>query len=507
MRKLLLLLALIPSLSWAVINAADFQWTVETCGDGSATRKSEFPDGLCVPPNVYWTTDFEEGYLLNNSVIGGWGMQAIENNQAQTACEFTIANDGGLAATGPDADMESRVVNSGTAVGADTPDARAGAYFMKFSVDYTHEYEQLNTPSSTCEVGYAGNDLDKPRTKFYNDTLSVIDWDTEVWLGYSVYLPSDFKHEIHYTGTDQRMTAQHVSIVADSSMSHVIGNLYVFDGTTSDWVFQVGAAAGSVSEAPNTKSTTIAGCDASTTTCMYYLKLGDTVADGDLGEWTDFVVRMRFNPYPSGTTCNPSTGTGTGICATIGAVANTQNRSITGGTGLLQVWKSVGTAGSSTLTVTNITQANPGVITYTGTDPANGDTFYLTGVTGMTEANSKYVKVSAVNAGANTFSWVDPDDANVDTSGFTAYSASGTLTPSRGMSLVLDENPMQVGLLPGTQYPTIKLSPRIYKYGWKKHTTVSTNPVEIAFDEWRMGRTATDGTGYADVHPSGHAQP
>lgn len=79
------------------------------------------------------------------------------------------------------------------------------------------------------------------------------------------------------------------------------------------------------------------------------------------------------------------------------------------------------------LVITGITQANPGVLTYTGTDPSNGDWMYLTDIVGMTELNGRYVKVANVNAGANTFEITDiHGGASIDTTGFTAYASGGT---------------------------------------------------------------------------------
>ena len=79
------------------------------------------------------------------------------------------------------------------------------------------------------------------------------------------------------------------------------------------------------------------------------------------------------------------------------------------------------------LTVTGVSQANPGVLTYTGTDPANGDWMYLAGIGGMTEINGRYVKVANVDTGANTFELTDiHGGANIDTTAFTAYTAGGT---------------------------------------------------------------------------------
>jgi len=81
---------------------------------------------------------------------------------------------------------------------------------------------------------------------------------------------------------------------------------------------------------------------------------------------------------------------------------------------------------TSTLTITNVTQGNPGVLTYTGTDPANGDDFELSGIVGMTQLNGRRVTVANVNAGANTFELKDPDGTtNINTSAYIAYSSGG----------------------------------------------------------------------------------
>lgn len=80
-----------------------------------------------------------------------------------------------------------------------------------------------------------------------------------------------------------------------------------------------------------------------------------------------------------------------------------------------------------TLDITNITQANPGVLTYTGTDPANGEWFYVTGVEGMTEINNRYVRVSNVDTGANTFELTDWYGNAINTTGYGAYVYNGDM--------------------------------------------------------------------------------
>ncbi len=78
------------------------------------------------------------------------------------------------------------------------------------------------------------------------------------------------------------------------------------------------------------------------------------------------------------------------------------------------------------LTIIGITQASVGVVTYTGTDPSNGDHVDISIVAGMTQVNGRRFKVSNVNAGANTFELEDVAGTDIDTTTYTAYSSGGT---------------------------------------------------------------------------------
>lgn len=85
-----------------------------------------------------------------------------------------------------------------------------------------------------------------------------------------------------------------------------------------------------------------------------------------------------------------------------------------------------GTLLEAGLAITGISQASPGVLTYTGADPVNGDWMFLSGIGGMTPLNGRYVKVAAVNAGANTFQLTDLAGNLIDTSAMPAFTAGGT---------------------------------------------------------------------------------
>lgn len=76
--------------------------------------------------------------------------------------------------------------------------------------------------------------------------------------------------------------------------------------------------------------------------------------------------------------------------------------------------------------ITGITQANPGVVTYSGADTyANGDHVDISGVAGMTQVNGRRFQVANVNAGANTFELFTVTGTAVNTSTFTTYSSGG----------------------------------------------------------------------------------
>lgn len=78
--------------------------------------------------------------------------------------------------------------------------------------------------------------------------------------------------------------------------------------------------------------------------------------------------------------------------------------------------------------VTNVTKANPAVLTYSGTDTyANGDRVYGSTFVGMTQLNNREFVVSNVNTGANTFELKNTDGTNVDSTNYDTYVSGGTV--------------------------------------------------------------------------------
>jgi len=88
---------------------------------------------------------------------------------------------------------------------------------------------------------------------------------------------------------------------------------------------------------------------------------------------------------------------------------------------IIRVLKDQGIVTESDVTITGITQANPGVVTTSAPHGySNGDSVIITGVVGMTEVNNQEFVVA--NQTATTFELF-----GVDTSAYTAYSSAGTV--------------------------------------------------------------------------------
>lgn len=108
------------------------------------------------------------------------------------------------------------------------------------------------------------------------------------------------------------------------------------------------------------------------------------------------------------------------------------------GPNYIWILKDRGILTDTALTITAISKANPGVVTYTGTDPSNGDRVIIAGVTGMTEVNNRQFVVANVDTGANTF-----ELSGVDTSSYTTYSANGSAAPIIEVTTTYAETELQ----------------------------------------------------------------
>ena len=91
--------------------------------------------------------------------------------------------------------------------------------------------------------------------------------------------------------------------------------------------------------------------------------------------------------------------------------------------------------GGDSVNITTVTQADPGVVTVAswptdgdGTDLADDDQIKILSVVGMTELNGNIYTIDDADSTAKTFSLNNSaNSADVDTSGYTAYSSGGTV--------------------------------------------------------------------------------
>lgn len=77
----------------------------------------------------------------------------------------------------------------------------------------------------------------------------------------------------------------------------------------------------------------------------------------------------------------------------------------------------------SNKTITNVTSANPGVVTSNAHGYSNGDWVYITGVVGDTRVNNRFFSIAGVTA--NTFQLLEPTAHSLDMSGYPAYVSGG----------------------------------------------------------------------------------
>lgn len=85
----------------------------------------------------------------------------------------------------------------------------------------------------------------------------------------------------------------------------------------------------------------------------------------------------------------------------------------------VSLWSNVAIAVQSSLAaalpISGITKADPGVVTYTGTDPSNGDYLYLSSIQGMSQVDERIFRAANVNGAGNTVELEDEDTTNYDT--------------------------------------------------------------------------------------------
>src|SRR5487761_4967 len=99
------------------------------------------------------------------------------------------------------------------------------------------------------------------------------------------------------------------------------------------------------------------------------------------------------------------------------------------GDGYTRFYLNHGLLTGSALAITGITRASTAVLTYTGTNPSNGDRMLINGIVGMTQLNNVEVIVASVNTGAKTFQCEDVFGTAINSTAFDAYTSGGSAFP------------------------------------------------------------------------------
>jgi hypothetical protein len=242
---------------------------------------------------------------------------------------YVGVTDGGA---GPASGYDTRVVGS-EVVGGVTVNPRKGSYFARSEISYSKNYTTYN--------GNSGADKPRSNITMSKDALRTA-FDDENWLGFSIFLPSNFVHDTGDKNGDQG-NQLFTNYASETTRTQFTMLEYVPTGETeSHWIFQYFTDATSITENPAKRTT---------------VDLGPVT--GDLGKWTDFVIRYRMNPFTTAT--NASTITGG------------KNQIYQGNRGILQVWKASGAVdgnGDRTMTkVVDIENAPVGLVPPAATTP------------------------------------------------------------------------------------------------------------------------------------------
>lgn len=423
-RLFLTLALLLPLAADATINAASFQREVRASADGG--RYSQYPAGdkTLIPPDrkVYFTGTFE----TTRSSDGKRVLQAKESvndgflvltmKSIAGTCDSESFSYGGNA-DGDSPAVDSYVVADGATIGGDTGVAsRSGSGFYKASLVYDRSYKGITNSDTKC------NDPTSPDSArmalYMSDTPHRIDYDSEVWFGFSVYIPSTWEIETGVTGNRSEAAILEIPVGpttgggTTASNSPLTLSLRTASGTNyTSWILKTNDSATTINSNNDTTMTETA------------LGTGSIVAQGDVGVWTDWVIHFRANPFTS--TTNAST------------ISGGENFSYGGNRGILQIWKSVG--GARTMTqVHNVNGAPFGLVPRSGYRLVLQPRIYKYGwrknpttVDGPVELGFDDIRFGCVNNAANgvgTSACVQRAIDNGDT-GYADVNPAGTAAP------------------------------------------------------------------------------
>jgi hypothetical protein len=276
------------------------------------------------PPGARNLGYIMDGTLSEFTAVGNpdHGMRLSNNTRAGLSSTAVIIASGGGGVT---TDCDSRLTAAGyvsptnaNGVG-DTVNPRKNTYFLENRLNWKKDYCEMQGTGTPAGSGYPS---DKPRCWNYmhkktdvGEALgSPLRWDKTFWLGFSVFVPSNWEHETLNIGnwdqTDWSMFPMHSS---SASTTIIEFSLWGKEAGKTQWGVTLYYNHLNVYD---TASPTIV------------IDCGDVATDGDLGKWTDFVIKMRLNPFT--VTTNAST------------IPGGRNESYDGNRGIFEVWKTTG---------------------------------------------------------------------------------------------------------------------------------------------------------------------
>lgn len=249
--------------------------------------------------NVRFNGSFESGQLKTaGSRTDGFFLQTLPDPQG--GVDYVNVGSGGA---GPDSGLDARVV-SRESVGSEIVRPRKGNYFFRGAIYFDKDYSRM--PANINE------DRNKPRfTLMMGDEDLRFDYDEEGFLGFSVYTPRNFEHELGIKDFRGGVTLLSTNPKTEST-AWSLKPFVAEDQNEAHWWFIY-----------NTNDTSTREGDS-----KIYVDLGPVRAD--IGKWTDFVIRFRLNPFSVDT--NP---------AALG-IDDAKDKLYEGNKGILQLWKGEG---------------------------------------------------------------------------------------------------------------------------------------------------------------------
>jgi hypothetical protein len=201
----------------------------------------------------------------------------------------------------PSSLWDSKVLTS-EEIGGQRVTPRRGKFFARHALYYDKDYRNLNDGI-----------LAKARAALAaTHDANRIDFDTEGYAGFSIFVPNNFEHE---TGTKGDLGSSTLVVLnTDSSAPFFTIRVYVpQDDDEAHWFLYYPVNPYSVN---------------SNKIYNKHVDLGRV--NPDKGKWTDFVIRFRANPFS--VTTNPAKK----------GIANANDQVYEGNKGILQLWKAEG---------------------------------------------------------------------------------------------------------------------------------------------------------------------